>query len=418
MPNTPFQSAVYQLKQALDLLKVDGAVYERLKKPNRIIEVSVPVVMDDGTKKVLTGYRVQYTNARGPYKGGVRLAPSVQWDEVTALGFWMAIKTAVVNIPYGGAVGGVVIDPKAISEKEREAIVRSYTRMIAPNIGSKTDVPGPDIYMDASAMGWMYDEYSKTVRESEPGVVTGKPVDLGGIKGRAGATARGGLFVLEEFLDHMGSSKDLSIVVQGFGVVGAEFARLAYEAGYTIVGISDSTGAIYNSEGFIPSEVLSYKQNNNDSIKGFGDSNVEQITNEELISKVCDIFVPAAVENVITMQNADTIKAKIILELANNPITPEADIYLHSTKGVNVIPDVLASAGGVIVSYFEWMQNTGEKMWSEEAVTTELERLMREATHEVWNTMQKFDTNARSAAFLIGVDRIAHAIEIRGFDHE
>jgi glutamate dehydrogenase/leucine dehydrogenase len=249
-------------------------------------------------------------------------------------------------------------------------------------------------------------------------VVTGKPVDLGGIKGRAGATARGGLFVLEEFLDHIGTSKDLSIVVQGFGVVGAEFARLAHEAGYTIVGISDSTGAIYSSEGFVPSEVLSYKQNNNDSIKGFGGAGVEQITNEELISKECDIFVPAAVENVITMKNVDAIKAKTILELANNPITPEADIHLHSTKGVNIIPDVLASAGGVIVSYFEWMQNTGEKMWSEEAVTTELERLMREATHEVWNTMQKFDTNARSAAFLIGVDRIAHAIELRGFDHE
>lgn len=417
MAKNVFENTKEQLDKALKHVKVTKDVIEILSYPKRIIKVSIPVRMDSGNLKVFNGYRVQYNTARGPAKGGIRYHPDVNMDEVKALAFWMAIKCAVVNIPYGGGKGGIEVDPKKLSMKELEALSRGFIREMHEFIGPDKDIPAPDVYTNPMIMDWMADEYGKLVGKPTPAVITGKSIEKGGSLGRDDATARGGFYVLQEAMKHLGKDpKEATAAIQGYGNAGSNAAKLLEEAGYKIVAVSDSKGAIYAPEGLHADSVLKYKKEKGmvDGVYYKGsvctDIEHEHITNEELLELDVEVLVPAALENQITRKNADNIKAKIILELANGPTTPEADEVL-AKKGILVLPDILANAGGVTVSYFEWLQNKKNEKWDLEKVHKKLKRIMVREFDNVHKISKIKKIDMRTAAYVLAVKRLAEAIE-------
>jgi len=407
----PYIISQMQFDQAADHLKLEAGLREVLRRPKRQMIVSIPTKMDDGSLKVFEGYRVQHNIARGPAKGGIRYHPNVSLDEVKALAAWMAWKTAVVNIPFGGGKGGVVCDPRKMSQGELERMTRRYVSEILPIIGPDRDIPAPDVYTDPQTMAWVMDTYSMTVGYSCLGVVTGKPVSLGGSEGRNEATARGCLFVAQEACRvkrmHL---RGATVAVQGFGNAGGIAARLFHEQGAKIIAVSDSRGGIVNPRGLDPIKAIQHKEKHGSVVALPGTS---RLRNEEVLELKCDILIPAALENVITAENASNIKAKIIAEAANGPVTPMADDILHR-KGVFVVPDILANAGGVTVSYFEWVQDLQNFFWEEGEVNKKLEVIMKRAFREVHETSQKYRVNMRVAAYILAVGRVAEATLVRG----
>lgn len=406
----PFESAMKQLDKAAEFLQDYQENIDMLRVPQRQVEVRIPVRMDSGETKVFSGYRVQHDNTRGPFKGGIRFHPQADIHEVKALAFWMAIKCAVVDIPYGGGKGGITVDPEKLSERELEKLSRGWVRAMSNIIGTDEDIPAPDVNTNAQIMAYMVDEYSKLMRSYEPGAFTGKPLELGGSEGREAATGQGGFYCLEDTAKHLGMDpSETRIAVQGFGNVGMHFARLAHNAGFKIIALSDSRGAVYCENGIDPMAVLRHKKDKGgvSGAAGCGD-----ISNEELLELDCEILAPAALENVITAENADKIKAKAVIELANGPTTPEADEILHK-KSVIVVPDVLANAGGVTVSYFEWVQNKQGYYWSEQDVLEKLRPIMKKAYRKAWEKKEEIDSDMRTAAFVLAVERIAKAMRLR-----
>ncbi|MEM3612916.1 MAG: Glu/Leu/Phe/Val dehydrogenase [Candidatus Bathyarchaeia archaeon] len=404
-------TALEQLRIAAEKLELDPGLHEMLKYPKRTLMVSVNIRMDDGTIKTFLGCRVQHNDARGPFKGGIRYHPNVTLDEVTALAMWMTWKCAVVDIPYGGAKGGVCCNPKEMSKGELERLTRRYVSLILDLIGPYRDVPAPDVYTDAQTMAWIMDTYSQFKGYSVPECVTGKPLSVGGSEGRAEATSLGVMFCAREAARILGlKMKDARFVVQGFGSVGWNAAKIAYDWGCKIIGVSDSSGGIYCKEGLNPYKVYEHKAKAGSVLNFEGCKN---ITNEELLEIECDILVPAALENQITKANADKIKAKIIAEGANGPTTPEADKVLNE-KGMFLIPDILANSGGVTVSYFEWVQNLTREHWTLEEVNHKLERKMVKAFNDVYKTSKDKEEPMRTAALMLGVGRVAEAIKTLG----
>jgi glutamate dehydrogenase/leucine dehydrogenase len=402
----PFETVKRQLDQLAEIIGLDRDVLEQLKHPRRIIIVSVPIRMDDGRVQVYTGYRVQYNPWRGPYKGGIRYHPEVNLDEVKALAAWMTFKTAVVDIPYGGAKGGVACDPKRLSSEELERLTRRYTAMLAEDIGPFRDVPAPDVGTDAQTMAWIMDTYSSLKGYSIPEVVTGKPVSLGGSHGREAATGMGVALCVREAAKMVGLSlKNATVAVQGYGKVGSWAARILGQMGCKVIAVTDVGGGVHNPNGLHPEKLKEYEQKNG-SVAGYAEGS--PITNEELFELECDILIPAALENVITEKNASNIEAKIISEGANGPTTPEADKILYEKK-VFVIPDILANAGGVTVSYFEWVQNLNRDRWSLETVNQRLEEKMVKAFHEVFDISQKHQASMRTAAYTLALERLSEA---------
>jgi glutamate dehydrogenase (NAD(P)+) len=407
----PFRIAQMQFDMAAEYLKLDPGLRQILRTPKRVMEVSIPVKLDNGQTKVFTGFRVQHNVSRGPAKGGLRYHPNVTLDEVKALAAWMTWKTATVNLPYGGAKGGIVCDPKRMSKGELERMTRRYAAEIQPIIGPEVDIPAPDVYTDAQTMAWIMDTYAMTVGHAAPGVVTGKPVSIGGSEGRTDATGRGVLYVVEEACKVKKINlRGASVAIQGFGNVGSAVARLFAEKKAKIVAISDSRGGVHNPRGIDPLRALRYKERSGTVV---GMPGASRISNDELLALKCDILVPAALENVITLHNAEQIKAKIVAEAGNGPTTPHADEIL-SRKGVFVVPDILANAGGVTVSYFEWAQDLQGFFWQVQEVNSKLEFVMRRAFHDVHETMRKFHVYPRAAAYILAVGRVADATLVRG----
>ncbi|MGB9679071.1 MAG: Glu/Leu/Phe/Val family dehydrogenase [Thermoanaerobacteraceae bacterium] len=408
----PFEIAKKQLKMACDKLGVEPIVYEILSKHQKVIEVSIPVKMDDGSIRVFTGYRAQHNNAVGPTKGGIRYHTNVNVDEVKALSTWMTFKCSVVGIPYGGAKGGISVNPKELSKDELERLSRGFINAIYDEIGPNKDVPAPDVNTNGQIMAWMLDEYNKIARKDSPGVITGKPLNIGGSKGRVVATGLGVAITVREMAKKIGLDlKDARVAVQGFGNVGSYTAMILQDYGAKIVAISNSRSCIYNKEGINIKELIDYKDKNG-NIVGF--PGTEHISKDEVISLDVDILVPAALENVITSQNADKIKAKIISEGANGPTTPEADSILEG-KGTVVIPDILANAGGVTVSYFEWVQNLYGFYWTEEEVLKREEQLMVDAFNSVYEISKTHNVNMRTAAYMLSVKRVSDAMKVKGW---
>jgi len=392
-----YENAQRILEESGKISGINQEIVEILKYPQRIINVFIPIKMDNGKTKIFEGYRVQHNNARGPYKGGIRFHENTDLDEVKSLALWMTIKCAVAGIPLGGGKGGITVNPKNLSDGEKERLTRSFVRAIADCIGPDKDVPAPDVNTTSQIMDWFADEFGS------PAVVTGKPVGKGGSLGRDTATAQGGFYILNEMI---GNEKK-RIVIQGFGNAGYHFARLCFDAGHTIVAVSDSQGGIYNASGLNPNEILERK--NTGSVIGF--KNTKTITNEELLETDCDVLIPSALENQITEKNAEKIKAKIILELANGPITPNADRILWN-RDVEVVPDVLANSGGVIVSYFEWLQNKSGESWNLEKVQGELKNTIIPAYKSMLAEKEINAVNMRTGAYVVALKRLAEKIKI------
>ncbi len=418
MPQTsstvnPFETAKRQVDIVADMIGLNGGVREVLKHPKRELTVNFPVRMDDGTYRVFTGHRVQYNMARGPCKGGIRYHPQVTLDEVRALAAWMTWKCAVVNIPYGGAKGGVVCDPKKMSKGELEHLTRRYASEIASFIGPEIDIPAPDVYTDSQTMSWIMDTYSMQKGYSVPGVVTGKPIALGGSEGRGEATGRGCAYVIREASKDAGVRvKNGTVAVQGFGNAGSVAANLLHdEQGATIVAVSDSRGGIYKADGLNPHAVEEHKRKTG-SVVGF--PGAKAISNEEVLETKADILVPAALENQITGKNADKVQAKMVAEAANGPTLPEADTVLFQKK-VTVLPDILANAGGVTVSYFEWAQDIQGFFWPLEEVNQRLERVMVRSYADVHKVAAERKVHNRTAAYILAIQRVVDAINTRGF---
>ena len=405
-----FQIALQQFNQAAARLKLDTDLAEILRHPKRQLTVSVPIRLDDGSVKVFEGFRVQHNLARGPAKGGIRYHPNVTLDEVKALAMWMTWKCATVNIPYGGAKGGIVCDPKQMSSGEKERLTRRYTSEILPIIGPDRDIPAPDVYTDAQTMAWIMDTYSSTLGYSSLGVVTGKPVELGGTKGRHEATGRGVMYTIEEACRFLKRPlKDIRVAVQGFGNVGHIAAQMLFDKGARIIAVSDSKGGVLSTKGINPYDALKYKGEG--SLAGM--ANTSPVSNLELLEIDCDVLIPAALENTITEQNAPRVRAKIVAEGANGPVTPGADRILFE-KDVFVIPDVLCNAGGVTVSYFEWVQDLQGFFWDEDQVNLQLERIMKRAFSEVNEIAVREKIDRRTAAYMLAVKRVAEATRVRG----
>ena len=418
----PHQQSVRQLEQVADLLRDQyqdsvefNQVIEKLKSPNQIIEGEIEVKMDDGSTKKFKAFRSQHNNARGPYKGGIRFHHNVSKEEVMALSTWMTWKCAVTGIPYGGGKGGVIVDPKKLSPKELQSLSRAYAEFIADYIGPWVDVPAPDVNTTPQIMAWMIDAYqgylkanNRPLQENPLATFTGKPLGLGGSAGRTEATGLGGFFVFEKLVKKLGfdNKKDVTVAIQGFGNVGYWFAYHAHQAGYKVVAVSDSKGGIYVEDGLDPVVTFKYKQDQ-------GKLPGKAITNEELLELDVDILVPAALENVITKDNAANIKAKAILELANGPTSPEADQIL-ADNGVIMVPDVLANAGGVTVSYFEWAQNLQGYYWTEEEVISKLQPLMEDAFEKMWLMKESEQVSGRMATYMTAVKRVVDTMLLRG----
>jgi glutamate dehydrogenase (NAD(P)+) len=407
----PFRIAQIQFDMAAEFLKLDPGLRQILRTPKRVLEVSIPTKMDNGQVKVLTGYRVQHNVARGPGKGGIRFHPNVTVDEIKALATWMTWKTAMVNLPLGGAKGGVICDPKRMSKSELERMTRRYASEILPIIGPDQDIPAPDVYTDAQTMAWIMDTYSMTVGHSVQGVVTGKPQSIGGSVGRDEATARGLVAIVEEACKLKKISlRGATVAIQGFGNIGATTARIFAEKKAKIVAISDTRGGVTNSRGIDPLKAIRYKER---AATVVGMPGASRISHDELMTMKCDILVPAALESVITLHNAEAIKARIVAEGANGPTTPHADEIL-ARRGITVLPDILANAGGVTVSYFEWVQNHEGLMWDAEEVNTRLNKTMVRSFHEMVETMRKHHVPPRAGAMILAVGRVAEALLVRG----
>jgi glutamate dehydrogenase/leucine dehydrogenase len=406
-----FECAKKQLGDAIKLLGYDQNVLEVLSHPKEYLKISIPVKMDNGKTKVFLGYRVHYNDARGPCKGGIRYHPNVSIDEVKALAAWMTWKCSLVNIPYGGAKGGIVVDPKGMSQGELERLSRGYIRGMFNFIGPMKDIPAPDVYTNAQIMAWMMDEYSKLAGHYEPAVITGKPVELGGSLGRDKATGRGLVYVGRETMKYLKMNpKKTTVAIQGFGNLGTFAAQDLYKMGAKIVAVSDSKGGIYKKEGLNPAEVMKHKDKTESVINFPGAKN---ISNEELLQLDVDLLIPAALENVITAKNAARVKAKVILEGANGPTTPEADAILER-NGVVVIPDILANAGGVTVSYFEWAQNLSGYYWTEDEVNRKMDALLTSAFNDMVKIAKQYKVSMRKGAYLIAVKRVVNAMKLKG----
>jgi glutamate dehydrogenase len=408
----PFENAQLQLKQACDKLKIETAVYEILKEPLKVLEVSIPVKMDDGSVKTFKGFRVQHNDAVGPTKGGIRFHPNVTLDEIKALSLWMTFKCSVTGIPYGGAKGGIVVDPKSLSESELERLSRGYIDTIYKFIGEKVDVPAPDVNTNGKIMAWMVDEYNKLSGKSSLGVITGKPIELGGSLGRNAATGFGVAVIVREVCKRKNIDlKNASIAIQGFGNVGSHTALDISKLGGKITAIAEWNGVIYDENGIDPNELIKYKKAKK-SILGFPGSKL--ISTEQFWSLPVDVMIPAALENVITVDVANKINAKIIAEAANGPTTPKADKILED-RNILVVPDILTNAGGVTVSYFEWVQNMYGYYWSEEEVESKEEEAMVKAFNNIWNIKQEYNVSMRNAAYMHSVKRVAAAMKARGW---
>lgn len=408
----PFEIAKSQLKMACDRLGVDPVVYEILSRPYKVVEVSIPVKMDDGSVRVFTGYRAQHNNAIGPTKGGIRFHPNVTADEVKALATWMTFKCSVVGIPYGGAKGGIAVNPKELSKDELERLSRGFIDAIYEEIGPNKDIPAPDVNTNSQIMAWMLDEYNKISRKDSPGVITGKPLSVGGSKGRVAATGLGVAVTVRELAKKIGMELEgAKVAVQGFGNVGSYTALILKEYGARVVAVSNSRICIYSDKGIDVEKLMEYRGKTG-NISGF--EGTEEIPKDEIFTLDVDILVPAALENVITTQNADKIKAKIVAEGANGPTTPEADEILDR-KGVVVIPDILANAGGVTVSYFEWVQNLYGFYWTEEEILKREEKIMVEAFNNVYEISCQYNVNLRTAAYMLSVKRVAEAMKAKGW---
>ena len=409
----PFIIAQHQFDIAADILNLDHGMRQIMRVPQRELTVNFPVTMDDGSVRVFTGYRIQHNITRGPAKGGIRYHPDVNIDEVRALAMWMTWKCALVNIPYGGAKGGIIVDPKPLSVHELERMTRRFASEIAILIGPEKDIPAPDVGTDAQIMAWIMDTISMHRGYTVPAVVTGKPLDTFGSLGRSDATGRGVSIVARESARHLGLKFDqLSVVVQGFGNVGGVSAELIASMGARVVAVSDVTGGYYNARGLDIPAMLSYARLNR-SLNGYTQDGLERVSNSDLLELPCDILVPAALENQITGANADRIKARIIVEGANGPTTPTADEILYD-RGVFIVPDILANAGGVTVSYFEWVQGLQEFFWSEEEINDRLERIMMRSFSSVLELALKHRVPLRTAAYMVAVKRVADATLIRG----
>jgi glutamate dehydrogenase (NAD(P)+) len=410
----PFAMAQAQLDEAAEHLALDPATHELLRWPMRELHVTLPVKMDDGTTRIFRGFRVQYNDARGPTKGGIRFHFEETADTVRALAAWMTWKCAVVDIPLGGGKGGVICDPREFSPNELERLSRAYIRQVGRVLGLEKDVPAPDVYTNPQIMAWMMDEYSFMSNQNEFGVITGKPIPLGGSAGRGDATARGGMFCIREAAQVLGmDTHGMTMAIQGFGNAGQFAARLGRELlGATIVAVSDSRGACYDPTGLNPYKLADHKLETG-TLEGFAGEH-ESISNEELLELDVDILVPAALEGVITVDNASRIKAKIVAELANGPTTPDADRVLHENE-VYMIPDFLCNAGGVTVSYFEMVQNSYQYYWPEETVHARLDEKMTRAFHAVHDVAQEHNVHNRLAAYMVSVARVAEAVQLRGW---
>ena len=407
----PWLAAEARFDEAAARLGLDNGLCKILRLPSKEITVHIPVQLDDGRLEVFTGYRVQHSIARGPAKGGIRFAPDVTLDEVRALAAWMTWKCAVVNIPFGGGKGGVICDPSMLSEGELERITRRYTAELIDFLGPERDVPAPDMNTNEQTMAWVMDTYSMHLRHTVTAVVTGKPLDLGGSRGRTEATGRGCMIVSREALQHLGlDPSSARVVIQGFGNVGGMAARLMHERGFKIIAVIEVDGAIYNPKGIDIPKLVEHRRQTG-SITEFPEA--EPIDRNEAMFLECEVLLPAAKENVITSQNASRIRAKILCEGANGPTTPMADEIL-AEKGVFVIPDILANAGGVTVSYFEWVQDRQGFFWNEELVNTRLEELMVSNFQQVVSYADKHSVNNRIAAYMLAIDRVAFAIKLRG----
>ncbi|MBX3113654.1 MAG: Glu/Leu/Phe/Val dehydrogenase [Fimbriimonadaceae bacterium] len=401
-----------QLREAAQYLDLDEGLIEVLARPKRSLVVNFPVLMDSGEVEVFEGYRVQHNQSRGPTKGGIRFHPDVDLGETTALSMWMTWKCAVVNIPYGGAKGGVKCNVKELSQRELEKLTRRFATEIGIVIGDHADIPAPDIGTNAKVMGWIMDTYSMQAGYTVPGVVTGKPIELGGSEGRVEATGRGVIVCAQEACHNANLNFEGSeIVVQGFGNVGSVAARLAEQQGAKVIAISDTSGAIYNKNGLPIQDLYDKYSGVEGGIQNYKDC--DKISNEELLALKCDILIPAAIQAQITDKNADAVQAKIVVEGANGPTTLEADKILHD-KGILVVPDILANAGGVVCSYFEWVQDLQNFFWEEDQVNDRLSRVMKNAYGPVAHTMREHDTDMRTAAMIIGVKRVAEATVMRG----
>jgi glutamate dehydrogenase (NAD(P)+) len=406
-----FQIAMRQFDTAAEKLKLDPGLREVLRSPRRALTLSLPIKMDDGSLKTFQGFRVQHNNSRGPCKGGIRYHPNVTFDEVQALASWMTWKCATVNIPFGGAKGGIICDPKHLSKTELERLTRRYAYEISDFIGPDRDIPAPDVYTDAQVMAWIMDTYSMTRGHSVPGVVTGKPTFLGGSLGRHEATARGCVYVTRRAcevkkIDH----RKATAAIQGFGNAGSITAELLAKIGMKVIAVSDSRGGVLNTKGLDVAKVIAHKKKTG-SVAGF--SGAKSISSDAVLELACDVLIPAALENQITLANAHRIKAKVIAEAANGPTTPGADRILHE-RGIFVIPDILANAGGVTVSYFEWVQDLQELFWDVEEVNRKMEKIMGKAFDDVYRSSQEYKVDTRTGAYILAIDRVAKATESRG----
>ncbi|MFC2099678.1 Glu/Leu/Phe/Val dehydrogenase [Candidatus Bipolaricaulota bacterium] len=415
IPINPYEMMLRQLDMVREYTEIPDGIWKILRQPERALEVSIPVVRDDGEIEVFTGYRVQYSSARGPCKGGIRYHSGVTADEVKALAGWMTWKCAVANVPYGGGKGGVAVDPSRLTKRELERLTRRYTAMIYPLIGPRKDIPAPDVNTSAEVMNWIVDTAGVLGGEAVPGIVTGKAIEMGGAVGRREATGRGVMFVTLGVLERLGMEiGDARIAVQGFGNVGSIAAQLLAEQGATIVGISDVSGAYHCPAGFDIDDVVRHVASSPGRLlAGYDAPGVEMVSNDELLCLDVDVLIPAALEAMITARNAADIRAKVIIEGANGPTTPEADLILGE-RGAVVVPDILANAGGVVCSYFEWVQNIQCFPWEEEQTNQRLGRIMQRALDEVWTLAERRDISPRLAAFILGVERVATAIQMRG----
>lgn len=408
-----FEIAQEQLKMAVDKLQASRSVYELLKDPKRSMTVLIPVRMDDGSTRIFTGYRVQHNDALGPAKGGVRFHQDVDLDEVKALATWMTFKCAVVGIPFGGGKGGVIVDPEELSRTELERLSRAYIQAISPIIGPDKDIPAPDVNTNSQIMSWMMDEFSTINLHNSFGVITGKPLIIGGSLGRTEATARGVVYIIEDVTKALNMELvGASVVIQGFGNVGGHAAKILFDKKAKIIGISDVKGGIYNPKGLNPYVVSEHVAATGSVVNYLG---AKTITNAELLELECEILIPAALENQVTDKNASKIRAKIVVEAANGPTTPEADKILEQ-KGIMVVPDILVNAGGVTVSYFEWVQNNMGFYWTEEEVNSRLGQIMTQAFHRTYDLYSsRKDVSMRVAAYMLAVKRVAEAMEVRGW---
>jgi glutamate dehydrogenase/leucine dehydrogenase len=416
----PYDNAVTTIKHAAKIMELEPWITKVLLNPEREVNVTFPVKMDDGHVRIFRGYRIQHNSARGPYKGGIRYHWDVDLNEVKALATWMSIKCGVVDLPLGGGKGGVICDPRphgkhdAMSEGELERMTRGFIRRIAHVIGPDKDIPAPDVYTNSQVMGWMVDEYSKITGmplEDAYGVVTGKPLEIGGSFGREEATARGGQFVLrravEQGISPISDLRNATVAIQGYGNAGYNFARLVHsEDQARIIAVSDSRGGIYNPEGFDPEELIAFKKEQG-TVKKYPKG--EQLTQKQLLTLECDVLVPSALENVITQENAHLVKAKTIVELANGPVTHLADEILYQ-RGIEILPDILANAGGVTVSCYEWQQNLAKETWHAAKIDEMLESVMQINASEVFNIAREYKTDNRTAAYILGMGRIAEAL--------